>query len=120
MLKTAIIWLLLFFVVACGTAPAPTRSSVQPFSVISEQADPLASNLTLLIKVSGPATQQNVRSIVESIIDNRKGDFRHILVKSYTETMSASDVPFSISRLENGAVTHRFNSTAETQRIPTH
>ena len=120
MLKTAIIWLLLSFVAACGTAPAPTRSSVPPFSVISEQADPLASNLTLLIKVSGPANQQNVRSIVESIIDNRKGDFRHILVKSYTESMAASDVPFAISRLENDAVTHRFNSTTDTQKIPTH
>jgi hypothetical protein len=57
---------------------------------------------------------------VESIIANRKGDYRHILVKSYTEGMAASDVPFAISRLEDGSLTHRFNSVAETQRIPTH
>ena len=104
----------------CGSAPAPIPSNVQPFSVISEQADPVASNLTLLIRVSGAPTQSNVKSIVESIIESRKSDYRHILVKSYTEGMAASDVPFAISRLEDGAVTHRFSSMAETQKIPTH
>jgi hypothetical protein len=118
MLKTAIIALFLLALAACGTAP--TRSNAQPFSVISEQADSAAGSLTLLIKVSGPATQPNVKSIVESIIANRKGEYRHILVKSYAEGMAASDAPFAISRLEDGAVTHRFNSMTETQRIPTH
>ena len=120
MLKTAIIVLALLSLAGCGTAPAPTRADAQPFSVISEQADPVASNLTMLVKVTGPATQQNVRSIVESIIANRKGEYRHILVKSYTEETAASDVPFAISRLEDGSVTHRFNSMAENKRIPTH
>jgi len=118
MLKTAIIALFLLALAGCGTAP--TRSNAQPFSIISEQADPAAGSLTLLINVSGPATQPNVKSIVESIIANRKGEYRHILVKSYTEGMAASDTPFAISRLEDGAVTHRFNSMAETQKIPTH
>lgn len=120
MLKPAIIAFCLLFLAACGAAPAPTRSSAQPYSVISEQADPAAGSLTLLIKVSGAATQPNVKSIVESIIDNRKAEYRHILVKSYTAGMGASDAPFAISRLEDGAVTHRFNSMAETQKIPTH
>lgn len=118
MLKTSIIALSLLALAACGTAP--TRSNAQTFSVISEQADSAAGSLTLLIKVSGPATQPNVKSIVESIIANRKGEYRHILVKSYTEGMAASDAPFAISRLEDGAVTHRFNSMTETQKIPTH
>lgn len=120
MLKTAIIALSLLVLAGCGGAPAPTRSNAQPFSVISEQADPASGSLTLLIKVSGPATQPNVASIVESIITNRKGDYRHILVKSYTEGMSASDAPFAISRLEDNAITHRFNSMTENQKIPTH
>lgn len=120
MLKTAIIALFLLALAACGTAPAPTRSNVQPFSVISEQADPAAGSLTLLIKVSGPTTQPNVKSIAESVIASRKGEYRHILVKSYAEGMAASDAPFAISRLEDGTVTHRFNSMAETQKIPTH
>lgn len=120
MVKTAIACLSLFALIACGTAPAPTRSSAQAFSVISEQADPAASSLTLLIKVPGPAAQSNVQSIVESIIASRKGDYRRILVKTYLEGMAASDTPFAISRLEDGAVTHRFNGAAETQKIPTH
>ena len=118
MLKTAIIALSLSFMAACGTAP--TRSNAQPFSVISEQADPVAGSLTLLIKVSGPATQPSVKSVVESIITSRKGEYRHILVKSYTEGMNATDVPFAISRLENDSVTHRFSAMSETQKIPTH
>ena len=120
MLKTAIIALFLLGLVACGTAPPPMRSNAQPFSIISEQADPAAGSLMLLIKVSGPATQPNVKSIAETVIASRKGEYRHILVKSYAEGMTASDAPFAISRLEDGTVTHRFNSLAENQKIPTH
>ena len=104
--------------VACGTAP--TRSNAQPFTVISEQVDPVAGSLTLLIRVSGAATEANVKSAVESAIASRKGEYRHMVVKSYIESMTASDVPFAISRFEDGSVTHRFNTMAETQRIPTH
>jgi hypothetical protein len=120
MLKTAIIACFLLALAGCEAAPAPTRSSAQPFSIISEQADPAAGSLTLLIKLSGSANEPNVKSIVESIIANRKGEYRHILVKSYAEGMTVSDTPLAISRLEDDAVTHRFNSMAETQKIPTH
>ena len=120
MLKTVVISLCLLVIAGCGTAPAPTRSNVQPYSVISEQADPAASTLTLLIKLSGPATQPGVKSIAESVIASRKGDYRHIIVKSYAEGMTASDTPFAVSRLEAGTVTHRFSSLAETQKIQTH
>jgi hypothetical protein len=120
MLRTAIIAPILLTLSACGTAPAPMRSTSQPFSVISEQADPVASSLTLFIKLSGPATQPNVKSIVESVIASRKDEYSHIIVKTYAEGMTASDAPFAISRLEDGAITHRFNSMAETQKIPTH
>lgn len=120
MLKSAVIALFLLALVSCGTAPAPTLSNAQPFSVISEQADSVASSLTLLINVSGPATQSNVKSIAESVIANRKSEYRHIIVKSYAEGMTASDTPFAISRLEDGAITHRFNSLSESQKIQTH
>src|SRR2546425_5258038 len=100
MFKTAVIALVLLALVSCGTAPAPARLNAEPFSIISEQADPASSSLTLLIKVSGPATQSNVKSIAESVIANRRGDYRHIIVKSYAVGMTASDPPFAISRLE--------------------
>jgi hypothetical protein len=120
MMKTTLIALSVIVLAGCGGAPAPTRSNAQTYSVISEQADPASGSLTLLIKVLGPATQPGVTSIVESIIATRKGDYRHILVKSYTEGMASSDTPFAISRLEDGAITHRFNSITENQKIPTH
>ena len=121
MFRTATSALLLLVLLSCGgSAPAPTRSDAQLSEVISEQADPAAGSLTLVIKVAGPATQSNVKSAAESAIANRKDRYRHILVKSYTEGMNASDTPFAISRLEDGVVTHRFNSLAETQKIPTH
>ena len=120
MIRTAVISLCLLTLAGCGAAPAPTRSNAQPYSVISDQADRAASTLTLLIKVSGPATQANVKSIAEAIIAERKGDYRHIIVKSYAEGMTATDTPFALSRLEDGTVTHRFSSLAETQKIQTH
>ena len=121
MLKIAIIALFMLALVACrDTAPAPTRSNAQPFSIISEQADPVASSLTMLIKISGPATQPSVKSIAEAVIESRKGEYRHIIVKSYAEGMTASDTPFAVSRLEDGTVTHRFNPLPENQRIQTH
>ena len=120
MIKIAAISLCLLVLAGCGTAPAPTRAIAQPYSIISEQADPAAGSLTLLIKVSGPATQPGVKSIAESVIAGRKGDYRHIIVKTYAEGMTASDTPFAISRLEDGTVTHRFSSLAETQKIQTH
>ncbi len=120
MIKATLGALVLLMAVACGTAPAPTRSNTQPFTVISEQADPAAGSLTLLIKVSGPATEANVKSAAESAIASRKGEYRHMVVRSYVENMTASDAPFAISRFEDGSVTHRFNAMAETRRIPTH
>lgn len=120
MIRTAVISLCLLVFAGCGAAPAPTRSNPQPYSVTSEQADPAASRLTLLIKVSGPATQASVKSITEAIIAERKADYRHIIVKSYAEGMTASDPPFAVSRLEDGTVTHRFSSLADTQKIQTH
>ena len=120
MFRWMIVAFLLIAFAGCGGAPAPTRSNLQPFSVISEQADPSAGTLTLLIRVSGPATQANVKPIAESAITSKRGEYAHVLIKSYVEGMTASDPPFAISRLENGVISHHFNSMNETQKIPTH
>ena len=120
MLRVVIVAFVLNSFAACGGAPAPTRSNLQAFSVISEQADAAAGTLTLLIRVSGPATQANVKPIAESVIASKKGEYAHVLVKSYVEGTTASDPPFAVSRLEDGAITHRFNSLTETQKIQTH
>jgi len=118
--RAIIVAFLLTGVAACATAPAPTRSNAQAFSVLSEQADSAAGTLTLLIRISGPATEANVKSIAESIIASRRADYARVVVKSYVECATASDPPFATSRLENGTITHRFNPIAETQKIQTH
>jgi hypothetical protein len=107
--------------VSCGgTAPRPTLARAQSYSVISEQADPVAGTLTISIKVAGPVTQSNLKSAAESLIAERKSEYRHITVKSYAENAAASDPPAAISRLENDAISHVFNTKTETERIKTH
>ena len=120
MFKVAIVVIALMMFAGCGTAPPPTRSNQQPYSIISEKADPTSGTLNLDVRISGTATQANVRSVVETIIDNRRGEYRHILVKSFVGDSGATETPFAVSRLENGEVTHRFNTPAETEKIPTH
>ncbi|MFY9556210.1 MAG: hypothetical protein WAV20_26470 [Blastocatellia bacterium] len=120
-MKAITLALTLSLLLSCdGAAPPPSRSNAQPFSLISEQADPAAGSITLVIKVTGPPTELSVKSIAESIIANRKGEYRHILVKTYTEGATASEAPFAVSRLEGETVTHRFNSMAGNQKIQTH
>jgi hypothetical protein len=111
----------LTLVVSCGgTAPRPTLARAQSYSVISEQADPVAGTLTISIKVAGPVTQSNLKSAAEALIAERKSEYRHITVKSYAENAATSDPPAAISRLENDAVSHVFNARTEPERIQTH
>lgn len=120
MLKTTIVFLVLFALIGCGTAPRPTRSETPLYSIISEQPDAQTGSLTMTIRVSGPATRTNVQSVAESAIDARRNQFRNVIVNSYTEEMTLTEPPFAISRLEGNSISHRFNSLAETQKIPTH
>ena len=120
MFKVAVVIMILVMFAGCGTAPAPTRSNQQPYSIISEKADQASGTLSLDVRISGTATQANVRSVLETIIDNRRSEYRHILVKSFVGDSQVTETPFAVSRLENGEITHRFNTAAETEKIPTH
>lgn len=120
MLKTTILFLVLFALIGCGTPPRPVSSDAPRYSIISEQPDAQPGSLIMTIRVSGPATQTNVRLVAESAIDARRNQFRNIIVNSYTEEMTAKEPPFAISTLEGNSISHRFNSLAETQKIPTH
>jgi hypothetical protein len=119
-MKMILVSLALSFLMSCGTAPRPTRSDAQLFTIVSEQPDHQTGILTMTIRVFGPATQTNVRTAAESVIAGRKDQYRQIIVSSYTEEMKESEPPFAISRFEGTTVSHRFNSLAETQKIPTH
>lgn len=120
MIRLAIVTAILLMCAACGGAPAPTRVKAEPFTIISERPDPAGTELAISLKLSEPVTQSSVKSIVESVISNRKERYRSVIVKSYLASASAADIPYAVSRLEGGTITHQFNSEAAPQRIPTH
>ena len=120
MTKFIMIGLAILICAACSDAPPPTRTRAEPFTILSEQPGPDNLSLTVSIKLSEPVTEPSVRSIAESVISGRKDRYQSIIVKSYLAATSTIDMPYSISKLEGGSVTHRFNSQAAPQRIPTH
>lgn len=121
MLKVITVSLMSLLLVSCeGSAPAPTRVGSPSYTVISEQADPAAGALMLMIKVPGPVTQASVKAIAESAISERRGAYRRITVKSYDRDIDAGVQPVAISMLESDRVSHQFNLPAESQRIQTH
>ena len=121
LLKVSAAAVLSSLLLSCGgTAPRPTLARAQSYSVITEQADPGPVTLIEIVKVTGPATQANFKSAAESLIAERKSEYRHITVKSYAENAPASDPPAAISRLDNDSVSHVFNARTETEKIQTH
>jgi hypothetical protein len=106
--------------IACGGAPAPTRASLQGYTVTTERDDRAAGTLSLIISFAAPATEDTVKPVVESVIANKKADYTRIIVKSYVQGAGPNDPPLAISRLENGQVTHHFNATAENEKIKSH
>jgi hypothetical protein len=87
---------------------------------MSESPDAGSGRLDIEIKVPQPADQTRVKSVVESLINSRRSGHNQIVVKTYLESVAASEMPYAISRLEEGQITHRFNEEAGQKRIPTH
>jgi len=119
MFKT-IVFVVLLGLIGCGTPPKQVRSDGPQYSIISEQPDAQTGSLMMTIRVSGPATQTNIRSVAESAINARRDKFQNIIVNSYTEEMTVNEPPFAISKLEGNSVSHRFNPLEEKQKIATH
>ncbi|MCI0488204.1 MAG: hypothetical protein L0229_16575 [Blastocatellia bacterium] len=120
MIKFQVMALVLAICVACSNAPPPTRARAEPFTVLSEQPGADNLSLTVIIKLNESPTEPSARTIAESVIASRKDRYQNITVESYLSGASASDPPYSVSKLEGGSVTHRFNSQVAPQRIPTH
>jgi|SRR6516225_3503059 hypothetical protein len=101
-------------------APVPIAADSSRYVIISESPDPGSGRLDIEIKVPQPTDQARVKSVVESLINSRKTAHNQIVVKTYLESAATSDMPYAISRLEDGQITHRFNNEAGQQRIKTH
>jgi len=101
-------------------APIPVAGTVSPYEILSEATDPQSGRLAIDIKVPQPADEPGVKSVVESLINARKSAHRQIIVRTYLESAGTSNLLYAVSILENDQITHRFNSEAGQQRIPTH
>ena len=101
-------------------APIPVAGTVSPYEILSEATDPPSGRLAIDIKVPQPTDEPRVKSVVESLINARKSAHRQIMVRTYLESAGTSNLLYAVSILENDQITHRFNSEAGQQRIPTH
>lgn len=121
MARAILLILALTIAPACtGSAPPPTRSNLQSFKVLSEQADSSAGTLTVAIQIIGPVSRESARSAAESVIESFKPQYRSITINSYAGSAGEGEPPYAVSRLENGEVTHKFSPESENRKIPTH
>lgn len=101
-------------------APVPLAANSPSYVIVSESPDPASGRLAMEIKVPQQTSEATVKSVTESLINARKSAYQQIVIKTYLESVATSDTPYAISKLEDGQITHRFNSQAGQQRIPTH
>jgi hypothetical protein len=120
MFKASMAILVLSLIVACGGTPPQMRVASPPHSIISEQPDPATAGVVVDIKVAGQPSQSDVKSIAESLIASRRSEYKMIVIRSFVDSATQGRMPYALSRLENGAITHQFNPQAEMQKIPTH
>ncbi|HEX8089812.1 MAG TPA: hypothetical protein VF762_13210 [Blastocatellia bacterium] len=127
MIKALIAAIALLSLAACGGAQRPTGAgatslpAAQSFSIISEQADPVAGSTNVIIKFPKATLPGQVKAAAESLVASRRADYRRVTVKSFLEGSDLNGVPFAVSRVENDAVDTVFNATpGGSVRIPTH
>ncbi|HKY03556.1 MAG TPA: hypothetical protein VJQ56_01635 [Blastocatellia bacterium] len=121
MTKKTFIALALLVSAACGpSAPPPARAGLESFKIISERADPSGESLDVSLLIEGAATEATVKSAAESVIESFKGQYKTIILKSFVGSATPNDLPYGVSKLERGEVTHSFHPEAATKKIPTH
>jgi hypothetical protein len=119
-MRAAAIILTTFLLAGCGkVTPTLESSSTPAFTVVSEQASPSGDSLTVDIRIAGPVTEAEVKSIAEGVIAGRSQKHSLITVRSYLGDAASPVPPLAESRLAGGTVTHRFN-TQGSKKIPTH
>jgi hypothetical protein len=97
-----------------------TETSLPAFRIESEQPDQANRAITVNIKFAGPATESEIKSAAEFVIADRKDRYRTVTVNSFLLGATATDKPYTVSTLEGGEITHRFNRQSDSVRIPTH
>ncbi|MGH9821956.1 MAG: hypothetical protein ACREDR_01660 [Blastocatellia bacterium] len=106
---------------ACGGADAPVIKSVSTsgYTLMSEKANPATGALVVNIKVPQP-DETTVKSIAESLINSRKAQYPTITVNTFVESIASNDIPYCVSKLDAGVVSHKVDPKAAQQRVPPH
>jgi len=115
-----IAWLLVCLAGCNRDAPVPVAGNSAAYVILAESADPRSGRLAIDIQVPQPTDENRVKSVAESLINARRSGHREVVIKTYLDSVAGSGIPYAISTLEDGQITHRFNTDAGQQRIPTH
>lgn len=119
MLKAVIATAMLLMLAGCGGAPRPTAVDPTGYTVISEQPGGTGS-LAISIKLNGPPNQSLVKSIAETIINQKKAQFSRVTVNTYAPDSGSSGVAYATSTFDGNTIVHNFNSQAQQQRLASH
>jgi hypothetical protein len=121
LIEAVLIGCVLIWLSGCNKdAPVPIAATSSPYQILSEATDPQSGRFAIDIKVPQPTDEPRVKSVVESLINSRKSAHPQIIVRTYLESVGAQNPLYAVSILDGGQITHRFNSEAGQQRIPTH
>ncbi|MBI3652924.1 MAG: hypothetical protein HY231_18010 [Acidobacteria bacterium] len=121
MKKLILMALLTTLLLACSNSKTPKQEArdAEPYRVISSLVNPANHSLLVMIQVDPPLNEARVKKAVELVIENNKGQFQNIEVKSFA-TPDANTPPFATSDFDGQSVSHRFNPQAAPQKIPSH
>jgi len=119
MLRSILVAAIALGMLGCDSAGPPKAVSPNQYTVISEQANPSGA-LEVSIKLTGPASEPQVKSITEGVINDRKERFKNITVSTYVDGTGASRMLYSTSTFDGQTVAHTFNNQAQQQRVATH
>ena len=121
MTRIAVGALILLILLACGGGgPKPIGKRSEPYVVNSTLVDPARNEATFIISVNAQSTQDNVKTVAELVISTNKAQFQNVTVKTYLLGSDQSGLPYAISTLADGVITHWFSPQPPTEKIPTH
>jgi ABC-type glycerol-3-phosphate transport system substrate-binding protein len=103
----------------CGNAPPPTAAAPPRYTIVSERAA-AGGALTVNVKMTGPASEAQAKTVAEDVINKRRAQYGNITVTTYSESGASANTPYSTSTFDGRTISHKFNGQAEDQRIATH
>jgi hypothetical protein len=115
LLVASLVWLL----TSCGGDAPVVAPSSSRYMLMGEMIDPASGSLIINIKMSQQASESDIKTVAETLINERKDRHSKVTVRTLLDAYG-NDIPYATSSLDSGQVTHQFNQAAKQKRIPTH